>query len=118
MRCPIATSRESFFYGTLSRAALQVYFYFIALLPPSLPLSLPLPSSHLPSLKVFENLYDYMRSLEKLLELRPCRLYPGHGPVVEDGSDLIGHYLQHRAERERQVCDGEGKGGEEWGEER
>ena len=79
-----------------------------ALLPP--PSSLPPPPlSLLPPLKVFENLYDYMRSLEKLLELRPCRLYPGHGPVVEDGSDLIGHYLQHRAERERQVCDAEGK---------
>ena len=44
-----------------------------------------------------------MSSLEKLLKLHPVRLFPGHGPVVEDGSAWIEHYLSHRRARERQV---------------
>lgn len=32
---------------------------------------------------VFEDLYTYMKSLNKILELKPEVIYPGHGNVVE-----------------------------------
>ena len=44
-----------------------------------------------------------MSSLEKLLELKPALLYPGHGPVLHDGTATIQHYLAHRKAREQQV---------------
>lgn len=32
---------------------------------------------------VFEDLYTYMKSLNRILELKPQVIYPGHGNVVE-----------------------------------
>ncbi|KAG0166983.1 hypothetical protein DFQ28_007661 [Apophysomyces sp. BC1034] len=52
---------------------------------------------------VFENLTQYMDGLRHLLTLNPQRLYPGHGPVVEDGVGKIKEYIRHREEREQQV---------------
>jgi uncharacterized protein YoxC len=37
--------------------------------------------------------------------LRPRVLYPGHGPVVEDGVGKIQEYLDHRRQRVQQVVD-------------
>lgn len=31
---------------------------------------------------VFEDLSEYMQSLEKILSLKPSVIYPGHGPVI------------------------------------
>ena len=67
---------------------------------------------------VFESLYHYMRSvrlqptdictspvrsLEKILELRPSVIYPGHGPVVTDPVEKIQFYIEHRQQREDQI---------------
>ncbi len=44
-------------------------------------------------------------SLSRVLSLRPGRLYPGHGPPVDDGEALVRHYRDHRMERHAQVVD-------------
>ena len=47
----------------------------------------------------------YMASLERVRALQPARVYPGHGPVVEDPAGVLDHYIAHRLEREQQVLD-------------
>ena len=42
-------------------------------------------------------------SLRRVRALRPRRLFPGHGPIVEHPEALIDEYLRHREERERQI---------------
>jgi glyoxylase-like metal-dependent hydrolase (beta-lactamase superfamily II) len=56
------------------------------------------------------NLSDYMRSLERVLALRPAVLLPAHGPRVTDPVTLLTAYLEHRRERERQVIAALGSG--------
>jgi glyoxylase-like metal-dependent hydrolase (beta-lactamase superfamily II) len=51
------------------------------------------------------NLNQYLASLRRVAALNPARLYPGHGPVVEQPADLIAEYLAHRALRERQILE-------------
>jgi glyoxylase-like metal-dependent hydrolase (beta-lactamase superfamily II) len=67
---------------------------------------------------VFEDLSSYIRSLEKQLnfleglsggvdggdDASPSyKIYPGHGPIIEDGPAKIREYIKHRFDRERQV---------------
>ncbi|KHJ40193.1 tRNA intron endonuclease, catalytic protein [Trichuris suis] len=52
---------------------------------------------------VVSNMTCYMSSLNRLKGLNPVKLYPGHGPVVEDGPDRILRYIAHRNEREQAV---------------
>jgi glyoxylase-like metal-dependent hydrolase (beta-lactamase superfamily II) len=52
------------------------------------------------------DLIAYLDSLRAMLALEPRTLYPGHGPVVDDAQAKLREYLDHRAERERQVIDG------------
>ncbi len=54
---------------------------------------------------VVDNLADYMNTLELLRELEPARIYPAHGPVIEDGTAKLDEYISHRRERERQVIE-------------
>lgn len=56
------------------------------------------------------DLLDYLASLERLLAEAPGRIYPAHGPVIEDGPGRLREYLAHRAERERQIVAALGPG--------
>lgn len=52
------------------------------------------------------DLLDYLASLRKLLGLDVGRIYPAHGPVIEDGPGRIREYIEHRMLRERQILEG------------
>ncbi|PGH07931.1 hypothetical protein AJ79_06139 [Helicocarpus griseus UAMH5409] len=57
---------------------------------------------------VFDDLSVYLSTLAKMQEyfLRrdgPCRAYPGHGAVIDDGKAKIAEYIQHRQQREEEV---------------
>ena len=58
-----------------------------------------IPASHRGSLAA------YLRSLDRILALNPKRALPAHGPAIDDPRALIQYYVDHRAERERQVLD-------------
>jgi glyoxylase-like metal-dependent hydrolase (beta-lactamase superfamily II) len=49
------------------------------------------------------DLQDYMRSLERVLAEAPRRIYPAHGPLIEDGPAKIREYIAHRNDREREI---------------
>jgi ribonuclease/clavin/mitogillin len=51
------------------------------------------------------NLGDYMTTLERLRSLDVITIYPGHGPVIEDGPAKLDEYIAHRRDRERQVVE-------------
>ena len=51
------------------------------------------------------DLLDYLASLRRLLGLDVQRIYPAHGPVIEDGPGRIREYIDHRMLRERQILD-------------
>ncbi len=54
---------------------------------------------------VVGNLHEYMATLARLRALDPVRIYPGHGPVIDDGVAKLDEYIEHRTERERQVLE-------------
>ena len=51
------------------------------------------------------NLSDYLETLRRLQAMHIERIYPGHGPVIENAAEKIAEYLNHRLERERQILD-------------
>ena len=56
------------------------------------------------------DLLDYMASLDRMLALAPRRIYPAHGPCIEDGVAKLREYIAHRGERERQILAALGQG--------
>jgi len=49
------------------------------------------------------DLGDYLASLRRLQGLDLERIYPAHGPVIENAQAKIREYIDHRLERERQI---------------
>ncbi|CAG8433579.1 10900_t:CDS:2 [Diversispora eburnea] len=54
---------------------------------------------------VFEDLILYLDSLEKMKKFSPNMLYPGHGPTIENGTEKIKEYIDHRMRRENQILE-------------
>lgn len=52
---------------------------------------------------VFEDLHDYMLTLNKILAIKPNCIYPGHGPIVDDPIPKINYYIEHRKKRETDI---------------
>jgi len=50
------------------------------------------------------NVGSCLASFSRVLSLRPGRLYPGHGPPVDDGEGRLEHCRDHRIERHAQVA--------------
>ena len=44
-----------------------------------------------------------MKSLKKLVELKAEKIYPGHGPIVQNATEKLEKYIEHRNVRENQV---------------
>jgi len=55
-------------------------------------------------------LTDYLASLERLRSLDSRRIYPGHGPVIQDPLTKIAEDIEHRRMRERQIVEALGAG--------
>jgi glyoxylase-like metal-dependent hydrolase (beta-lactamase superfamily II) len=47
----------------------------------------------------------YMASIERVLALEPARVFPAHGPVIDEPLRLLRGYIDHRRQREEQVLD-------------
>ncbi|KAJ1970316.1 hypothetical protein H4R35_005947 [Dimargaris xerosporica] len=52
---------------------------------------------------VFEDLHQYIRSLKVLRSFNGGRIYPGHGPIIEDGCTTLDSYIRHRMDREEEI---------------
>ncbi|XP_033243404.1 beta-lactamase-like protein 2 homolog [Drosophila miranda] len=52
---------------------------------------------------VFEDLYEYMKTLDTILKIEPQRIFPGHGNIIEDPLPKIEYYINHRNNREQQI---------------
>jgi glyoxylase-like metal-dependent hydrolase (beta-lactamase superfamily II)/8-oxo-dGTP pyrophosphatase MutT (NUDIX family) len=56
------------------------------------------------------NMADYLETLERLKSVGAKRMYPAHGPVIDEPNDKLDEYINHRRDRERQVIDALGAG--------
>jgi len=56
------------------------------------------------------DLGQYMDSLRRVQRMDIRRIYPAHGPVIEDGPAKIQEYIDHRLLRERQILETLGAG--------
>jgi glyoxylase-like metal-dependent hydrolase (beta-lactamase superfamily II) len=51
------------------------------------------------------DLVAYLQSLARVRDLRPRRLLPGHGPIIEDPEAVFASYVRHRAQRDSQILE-------------
>jgi glyoxylase-like metal-dependent hydrolase (beta-lactamase superfamily II) len=51
------------------------------------------------------DLAAYLASLERVRQLRPERMFPAHGAVIDAPDTVIDGYIRHRRQREEQVLD-------------
>jgi glyoxylase-like metal-dependent hydrolase (beta-lactamase superfamily II) len=51
------------------------------------------------------SLPDYLESLTRLQSLDIRRIYPGHGPPIQNPQARIAEYIEHRRMRERQILE-------------
>lgn len=65
---------------------------------------------------MIEDLGSYLRSLERLRGIPFDRLYPGHGPEIDNPSEVIDWYIAHRLEREQEILAALGTGASTVGE--
>jgi glyoxylase-like metal-dependent hydrolase (beta-lactamase superfamily II) len=49
------------------------------------------------------NLSEYLASLDRVRGLAPRRMFPAHGPIIENPDMVLREYIAHRQEREQQV---------------
>ena len=47
----------------------------------------------------------YISGLERIRDLRPKVLFPGHGPLVANPERLLTHYIEHRKARHQKVLE-------------
>jgi glyoxylase-like metal-dependent hydrolase (beta-lactamase superfamily II) len=52
---------------------------------------------------VVEDMSAYMATLDRLADLAPGRIYPGHGDIIDDAAGVISDYIAHRLQREAEV---------------
>jgi glyoxylase-like metal-dependent hydrolase (beta-lactamase superfamily II) len=52
---------------------------------------------------VVEDMSAYMATLDRLADLAPGRIYPGHGDIIDDTAGVISDYIAHRRQREADV---------------
>lgn len=48
---------------------------------------------------------EYLRSLERVMAMKPSVLLPSHGPAIRDVEGLLRQYIAHRIEREQQIVE-------------
>ena len=54
---------------------------------------------------IFEDLSDYLKSLEIIASFNPVKIYPGHGPEVYNPKEKINDLIGRRMNRERQIME-------------
>jgi glyoxylase-like metal-dependent hydrolase (beta-lactamase superfamily II) len=47
---------------------------------------------------------DYLRSLNTILDKGFDRIWPTHGPAIENPKEFVSAYIEHRKKREDQIC--------------
>jgi len=53
----------------------------------------------------FEDLTEYICGLYRIQDLKPAKLYPGHGEVVNNAMEKVEQYLSMRMAKENQILD-------------